>query len=267
MWTTRSARLQPCVGMARSIPDYDALLAISARGSWDPASFDLAADRSRFAQLPAEVQDRLLGLFAAFLVGEEAVAEHLVPFEGAAVDAGLRACLRAQQVEEVRHADATTRVWAAFAKTGEQGLEGAVHRAPGPLVALFTDELPRAASAADRDLTSAIALYHGLLEGVVFLAGQTAVRELAEACGLDGVAGIFGRIERDERWHVTLGVRALVDAADGPAIAAGLPARARAAADRWGALVDESTKDDAVALVTRRLTAAGLLGVPAGSSS
>ena len=251
--------------MAFVIPDYDALLAISARGVWEPAAFDLAADRPQFEALSSAVQEQLLGLFAAFLVGEEAVAEHLVPFEGAAVDPALRACLQAQQVEEVRHADATMRVWTAFADPSEPPLTAAARRAPDALVALFAEELPRSAATAATDLTSAIALYHGLLEGVVFLAGQTAVRELAERWGLPAVAGIFGRIERDERWHVTLGVRALVDAPDGAAIAAGLPSRARAAADSWGPLVDDATKDAAVELVTRRLTAAGLLAAPAAT--
>lgn len=249
--------------MAFTIPEYDALLAISARGAWDPSAFDLTPDVSRLATLPAGVRERFLGLFSAFLVGEDAVAEHLVPFEGAAVDPELRACLEAQRVEEVRHADATARIWAAFADPEDAGIAGAARYAPAPLVALFAEELPRTAAAAFTDLTNAIALYHGLLEGVVFLAGQTTVRELAEQWELPAVAGMFGRIERDERWHVTLGVRALVDASDGPAIAAGLPARARAAADSWGTLVDDATKDDAVALVSRRLTTAGLLGTPA----
>lgn len=249
--------------MPPRIPDYHALLDISARGVWDPAAFDLGADRERWTQLPEPVRERFLGLFAAFLVGEEAVAEHLVRFESAAVDPDLAACLAAQQVEEVRHAEATARVWEAFAGSHERPLAAATSAAPAALVALFADELPRTAAAAGTDLTSAIALYHGLLEGVVFLAGQTTVRELAEQWGLPGVGGIFGRIERDERWHVTLGVRALVDADDGGAIAAQLPARARAAAAGWDTLVDGATKDAAVALVTRRLTAAGLLDVAA----
>lgn len=264
MRRTRSAGLQRCVAVAFVIPEYDALLAISARGVWDPSAFDLAADRERWSTIPGAVRERLLGLFAAFLVGEEAVAEHLVPFEDAAVDPEFRDCLRAQQVEEERHAVATGLVWTAFADPSDHGVDGAKRHAPAALVALFAEELPRTAAAAGSDLTSAVALYHGLLEGVVFLAGQTAVRGLAERWELAAVAGMFGRIERDERWHVTLGVRALVDAPDGAAIAADLPRRARAAADSWGPLVDDATKDDAVALVSRRLTAAGLL---AGAAS
>ena len=111
-------------------------------------------------------------------------------------------------------------------------------------------------------LSSGVALYHGLLEGVVFLAGQTAVRKLAEAWGLPGVDAVFARIERDERWHVALGVRALLGAADGPEVAARLWSEAPVIADSWGALVDERTRADIVALVTRRLTSSGLMTSP-----
>lgn len=245
--------------MAWQLPDYDALLAISARGAWDPEAFDLSADVARWPELPAAVRERFLGLFAGFLVGEQAVAEHLVPFEAAAADPGLRACLRAQQVEEERHEQATARIWAAFAKPGAANLAGAAALAPAPLVALFSRELPDAAAAAATDLPGAIALYHGLLEGVVFLAGQTAVRGLAETWGLPGVGATFARIERDERWHVALGVRALVDAPGGTAVAERLPERARTAAAAWGELVDAPTRDATLELVDRRLTAAGLL--------
>lgn len=251
---------------AHVLPDYDALLAISARGVWDPESFDLTPDLLRWPDLPEPVQRQLLGLFAGFVVGEQAVAEHLVPFAAAAASAGLRACLRAQQVEEVRHATATARVWEAFADAGCADLDDAAALAPPALVNLFTDQLPTTARSADADLSSAIALYHGLLEGVVFLAGQTAVRELAEQWGLPGIAGTFDRIERDERWHVALGVRALLDAPDGAAVAARLPAQAEPAAESWGQLVGEQTRRDTIALVTRRLSTAGLLPAPSAAA-
>lgn len=253
--------------MPPRLPGYDALLAISARGAWDPASFDLSPDRERWTTLPDDVRARITGLLAGFVVGEVAVAAHLVPFSAASGDPGLRACLEAQVVEEERHADAARRVWAALVGGGPAGprsvaIDPAPH-APAALVALFRDRLPAAAAGAGEDLTGAVALYHGLLEGVVFLAGQRAVRALAVAWDLPGVAGVFARIERDERWHVALGARVLADAPDGVATAARLPAEARGAADAWGTLVDADVRDAVVAAVVRRLQAIGLLERPA----
>lgn len=258
-------------GVTSRLPTYEALLAISARGAWEPAAFDLAADRDRLDALPGPVRDRLRGLLAGFVVGEEAVAEHLAPFHGAAADPGLAACLRAQVVEEERHAVAARRAWDALGADGRPAdtrRPAAARRhdpaavAPAPLVALFRERLPAVAAEARADLTGAVALYHGLLEGVVFLAGQRAVRALADAWELPALAGTFGRIERDERWHVALGARVLVDAQDGAAVAARLPVQARAAADAWGPLVDEAVRDDVVRGVTRRLQAVGLLPRP-----
>lgn len=268
--------------MPPRLPDYDALLAISVRGAWDPDAFDLSPDRARWPALPAAVRERLTGLLAGFVVGEEAVAEHLAPFSAASGDPGLRACLDAQVVEEERHAVAARRVWAATAgragpgpvparvpgdRSGPArsaaGASDPAGHAPPALVALFRERLPAVAAEAGADLTGAIALYHGLLEGVVFLAGQRTVRTLADEHGLPGVAGVFARIERDERWHVALGARVLVDAPDGAAVAARLPVEARAAADAWGTLVDDDVADAVVAAVSRRLQAVGLVDRPA----
>jgi ribonucleoside-diphosphate reductase beta chain len=239
--------------MPPRLPDYDALLAISARGAWDPGAIDLAPDRDRHAGLPVDVRRRLTGLLAGFVVGEEAVAEHLVPFADGTGDPGLRACLDAQVVEEERHAVAARRVWDAV------GVGDPADHAPPALVALFRERLPAAAATAGEHLTGAVALYHGLLEGVVFIAGQRAVRALAAEWDLPGIADTFTRIERDERWHVALGARVLVEAPDGAAVAAALPAEAEAAAAVWGPLVDEDVRAAVAAGVTRRLRAVGLL--------
>ncbi|MEV4421383.1 hypothetical protein AB0L40_15575 [Patulibacter sp. NPDC049589] len=245
--------------MPSRLPDYDALLAISARGAWAPETFDLAPDRVRWDALPAAVRARLRGLLAGFVVGEEAVALHLAPFEDASASPGLRACLAAQVVEEERHAHACRRAWAAMTAGPDGAVADPAPEAPAPLVALFRERLPAAAAAAGHDLTGAVALYHGLLEGVVFLAGQQTVRALAERWELPGLLATFARIERDERWHVALGARVLVDAGDGREVAARLRDEAGDAAAAWGALVDADVRASVVAAVTRRLTAVGLL--------
>jgi ribonucleoside-diphosphate reductase beta chain len=241
------------------LPDYDALLALSSRGAWDPETFDLAPDAGRWPALPAAVRARLTGLLAGFVVGEEAVAEHLVPFGAGAAEPGLRACLAAQVAEEERHARATRRAWDVLGPAAGGAAEDPAGHAPPELVALFAERLPAAAERAGDDLSGAVALYHGLLEGVVFLAGQRTVRALAEAWALPGLAGTFARIERDERWHVALGARVLVDAPDGARVARRLVAEAGTVAEAWGPLVDAGVRDAAVTAVGRRLRAVGLL--------
>jgi ribonucleoside-diphosphate reductase beta chain len=249
--------------MASRLPDLDALLAISARGAWDPDAVDLRADRERWDALPDDVRDRLRGLLAGFVVGEEAVAEHLVPFQDATASPGLRACLAAQVVEEERHAYACVRAWRAMTTDGDGVVPDPADDAPSALVGLFRDRLPAVAAAAGEDLTGAVALYHGLLEGVVFLAGQRTVRALAEEWALPGLLETFARIERDERWHVALGARVLVDAVDGGSVAARLTTEAEEAAASWGPLVDDEVRRATADGVTRRLRAVGLVGRPA----
>lgn len=244
---------------AARLPGYETLLAISARGAWDPEAFDLAADAERWAGLPADVRDRLTALVASFVVGEEAVAAHLSPFVAAAASPGLRACLAAQTAEEERHAVAARRVWAALGPRVGGRVTDPAEFAPADLVALFAERLPAAAARAGDDLTGAVALYHGLLEGVVFLAGQRAVRTLAGAWDLPGLAGTFARIERDERWHVALGARVLVDAPDGAATARRLVDAAPDAVAAWGPLVDAEVREAVVAAVGRRLRAVALV--------
>lgn len=243
------------------LPDYEHLLGISARGSWDPDAIDLHQDLLRWPSLGSRPRRRLLGLLAGFLVGEQAVAEHLAPFALAAEDPRLAAVLRAQHGEEERHARAIERLWAAFATPGQDPRE---LLDPG-FVALFHERLPAiAATVGDQDgpgLGTAVALYHGLLEGVIFLAGQHALVDLATDHALPGLTETVERIQRDERWHVSLGMRILVDRPDGPAVARRLADEAPAAVAGWGDLVDPALRDDVVAALGRRLRTVGLAGV------
>ena len=150
-------------------------------------------------------------LVAGFCVGEAAVAEHLRPFAAAADDPTLAACLRAQGADEDRHARFFARV--AREVVGlDPGREAS--QVAGPeLGALFGRLLPQAAAAVAGDATrlpDGVALYHLVLEGVVFAVGQELLVEALEAAGtlpvtLDGAR----RVQADERWHVGLGVQCL----------------------------------------------------------
>jgi ribonucleoside-diphosphate reductase beta chain len=84
----------------------------------------------------------------------------------------------------------------------------------GPeLRALFERLLPAAADAVARDagrLPEGVALYHLVLEGVVFAAGQERlVAALEAACTLPATLDGARRVQADERWHVGLGIQCL----------------------------------------------------------
>ena len=92
---------------------------------------------------------------------------------------------------------------------------------------LFDVRLPQAAAAAGIE---AVGVYHMVLEGVVFTAGQYALLELVDD-RLPGLREGMELVLRDERWHVGFGTRCLADADLGEAqIAAILEEGERAAA-------------------------------------
>ena len=171
---------------------YDHFLAIAARSQWDDAAIDLRAD----ARAWPEVADaRLTELVAGFCVGEEGVAEHLAPFGPAAE------CFAAQQRDEERHA----RFFARYAAT--VGLaDPRAHVSPA-FLELFEVRLPEAAARAGGE---AVGLYHMVLEGVVFTAGQLALLDLLDD-RLPGLRTGAELVLRDERWHVGFGARCLAD--------------------------------------------------------
>ena len=143
--------------------DYDHFLAIAARSQWDEAAIDLAAD----ARAWPEVADaRLTELVAGFCVGEAGVAEHLASFAvGPAAE-----CFAAQQRDEERHARFFARYAAAV------GLDDPRAHVSDEFLELFEVRLPEAVAGAPGE---AVGLYHMVLEGVVFIAGQLALLDLA----------------------------------------------------------------------------------------
>jgi ribonucleoside-diphosphate reductase beta chain len=76
---------------------------------------------------------------------------------------------------------------------------------------LFEARLPEAAAAAADDLGAAVGVYHMVLEGVVFTAGQYALLERLDL-RLPGLRRGTELVLRDERWHVGFGTRCLIDA-------------------------------------------------------
>ncbi|HET6549426.1 MAG TPA: hypothetical protein VFG79_13255 [Solirubrobacter sp.] len=195
------------------IADYPFFLRIAERVQWDDAAIDLSAD---VAGWPAG--ERVTELVAGFCVGEAGVAEHLHDF----FDGPAAACFAAQRRDERRHA----RFFARYVDT--VGLDDPRAHLSDEFVALFEQRLPEAAARAGAE---AVGLYHMVLEGVVFTAGQLALLELLD----DRLPGLRAGIElvlRDERWHVGFGTRCLLDAG--------------ITADRAQAILDEGERAAAV---------------------
>lgn len=220
---------------------YDHLLAAARRLQWDADAIDLRADAAAFPSVPAALAGRIRRLIAGFCVAETAVAAHLVPFLPRAPAGAARACFALQQGDEERHARF-------FARAAREvaGLDpgGEARALAGPeLVELFERELParaarlgHPAAAGDEAMTDAVGLYHLVLEGIVFAAGQDALLDaLTEAGTLPGLHEGVTRVQGDERWHVGLGVLHLREHGHAPPDvehAATLAARA------WGADAD-----------------------------
>lgn len=233
---------------------YERLMRAAARLQWDEARLDLAPDAAAWPRLPAADRAALARLVAGFGLAEAAVAEWLAPYGAAAADPRARACLAAQQTDEERHARFFARVAGEVA-----GLHGAaaLRRAAGPgIVDLFERRLPavaRGLAAGEIGLGEAVALYHVVLEGIVFSVGQEALIAALERAGcLPGVLDGVQRVYRDERWHVALGLRVLLDAGTSTAGLAGLVDDAGAAARAWGPDAVDPALADAILEQHRR---------------
>jgi ribonucleoside-diphosphate reductase beta chain len=209
---------------------YEHLLRAARRLRWDEAAIDLRADAGAWATLEDPCRASLRRLVAGFLVAEEAVAAALDPFVAAADDPLVRACFVAQQGDEERHARF-------FARVAREVVGVDAHDAPPAVHDLFTRRLPDTAAALGRGeatLADGVALYHLVLEGVVFAAGQEALLAALDETGLDGVRAGAARVQADERWHVGLGVRCLQDAGLACEQLEELLAEGERAARAWG---------------------------------
>jgi ribonucleoside-diphosphate reductase beta chain len=240
--------------------------AIVARLQWDADAIDLSADARAWPELPDGRRERLRLLLCGFCIAEQAVSEHLEPFAGATDDTLLAWVLFLQRRDETRHAHLfdriATEVLGLAGNDPEQRLAAAREQAPAPLVELFEGTLPKLAGELARgeaNLEQGVSLYHMLLEGVVFTAGQRALLDDLEDGALPGVREGVARVDRDERWHIGLGLRQLSTTRPSEDLMRALNARAEEVADVWGDAVGAETKQYAVTMCRRRLSAAGLL--------
>jgi ribonucleoside-diphosphate reductase beta chain len=246
---------------------------IVARLQWDPGAIDLTPDIRAWPELPSERRDRVTTLLAGFCVAEEAVAEELMPFGDAARKATLvsQENLMAwvfflQRRDEQRHARLFDRLGAeVLGLPGDSPAERRAEaraRAPAALLDLFEVRLPAVATEladGSTGLGEAVSLYHMLLEGVVFDAGQHALLEELADGALPGVREGVARVERDERWHVGFGLRCLVETQPSRELLDDLLARGMEVADAWGDTVSVATREQSARKVAHRLHAAGLI--------
>ncbi len=178
----------------RVFASYEHFLGIADSVRWDERAIALRADAKAWPQV---ADARLTELVAGFCVGEAGVAEHLAIF--ASGPAAL--CFEAQARDEERHARFFARYAAAV------GMDDPREHVSDAFLELFEERLPAATEGAPGE---AVGLYHMVLEGVVFTAGQLVLLDLVD----DRLPGLRQGVElvlRDERWHVGFGARCLAD--------------------------------------------------------
>lgn len=246
---------------------------IVARLQWDPANIDFSTDARNWPELPAERRDRLLSLLAGFCVAEDAVAEHLTPYADAARNAKLASqeSLMAwvfflQRRDEQRHARLFDRIAAEVLEfpgddPAERREAARAHATP-ELLDLFERRLPALAAdiaKGDAGLDEGVSLYHMLLEGVVFDAGQEALLDDLADGVLPGVREGIDRVSRDERWHIGFGLRCLQETQPSEAVLDQLLTSAHEVAHVWGDAVPAEVRERSAHKVAHRLHVAGLI--------
>jgi ribonucleoside-diphosphate reductase beta chain len=238
---------------------------IVARLQWDATAIDLAPDGRAWPGLPTARRRRLSSLLAGFCVAEDAVSDHLAPFATATDDTLEAWVFFLQRRDEERHALFFDRIAAEV--LGLPGATPAERRAaarphvPAAVLELFEVRLPALAAelAAGRTgLGEGVGLYHMVLEGIVFAAGQRALLDDLADGALPGVREGVTHVDLDERWHVGFGLRCLVQAQASPDLIHDVLAGAEDAAAAWGDAVPPATRERSVRMCARRLAIAGL---------
>lgn len=247
---------------------------IVARRQWNPLAIDLAPDARAWPGLPAERRHRLTTLLAGFRVAEDAVSEELTPFADAmgqdrsmwSDETLLAWVLFLQRRDEDRHTQFFDRVAEEVLRlpgaTPDERRAAARAHVPPAVLDLFEVRLPAlvAELAAGRaELSEGIGLYHMVLEGIVFDAGQRALLDDLEDGALPGIREGVQRVELDERWHIGFGLRCLIEAQPSPELLEDVLAQAEEAAGAWGDPVPAATRERTAHKAARRLSVVHLI--------
>ncbi len=144
---------------------------------------------------PTDADARIGELVAGFIVGEAGVAEHLHAF----FDGDAAATFEAQRRDEERHA----RFFARYAEA--VGLTDPRAHVSAEFIDIFERRLPEAAAQAGIE---AVGLYHMVLEGVVFTAGQYALLEILDPERLPGCTRGWSSCCATRSRHISASARA-----------------------------------------------------------
>jgi ribonucleoside-diphosphate reductase beta chain len=177
-----------------------------------------------------------------------------------------------QRRDEERHARLFDRIAGDVLGLGDTPAErraAARAEAPPAMLELFEERLPAMAAeiaAGRKGLNEGVSLYHMLLEGVVFAAGQrTLLEDLADGA-LPGVCEGVRRVELDERWHIGFGLRCLIETQPSRELLEDLLARAEEAAEVWGDAVPAAMRRKCAQKVAHRLHVSRLIETPAAAA-
>jgi len=235
---------------------------------WDETTIDLSTDIESWTELEDSEYDQILGLIAGFCVGETSVATHLTSFRAAAsTDDMMAEVFAAQARDEARHArffDRVVReVCGVPGTTMSERVDALRDRISTELVELFEERLPaiaRGLADSDEELTTAVGLYHMILEGVVLTAGQHALLDALEKLSvpMPGMRKGMELVLRDERWHIGFGSRVIQSADLVDNDLEKILNEGSKAAWAWGDLISSKDIEKVDQLHKRRLKSVGI---------
>ncbi|MGH2808953.1 MAG: ribonucleotide-diphosphate reductase subunit beta [Actinomycetota bacterium] len=191
--------------------------------NWSVYEIDFAKDASDWATFPDAMKDQLILGFSGFFLGEAAVTDTLSPLVHAAPTDEDRLFLTTQLVDEARHTIFFDRFFRDV--LGKEGLPAARRMSDKigytadhnrGYSKLFYKDLVDVTEAVRIDpgdygkWVDAVVVYHMLVEGMLALAGQKRILNVARLFNvLPGFRAGFTMVTRDESRHVNYGVYAL----------------------------------------------------------
>jgi ribonucleoside-diphosphate reductase beta chain len=182
-------------------------------GTWDPADIDLELDRAHWAMLSPEHRGALIGTCSSFYRGEESVADTLAPWLMAMPGLPERMFLSTQLFEEMKHTEFFVRYFREVlpevdaAEHFAVNLQGVLVDDIADVSARIRRSLDGPADARMAALVEGVTHYHGIIEGLLAMAGYERLDDTWPAPGaFPGLREGFARIREDEGRHIAFGM-------------------------------------------------------------